>query len=51
MLFHRASFSFFDYRFILLVLTIIAQIFSPIAELITPLEILTKEAKAEMEIK
>ena len=34
----------------LLILAIIAQIFNPIVELIIPLEISTKETKAEMEI-
>ena len=33
-----------------LVLAIIAQIFNPIVELFIPLEISTKEAKAEMKI-
>ena len=33
-----------------LILATIAQIFNPIVELIIPVEILTKDAKAEMEI-
>ena len=39
-----------NYRFKLLILAIIPQIFNPIVELIILKEISTKEAKAEMEI-
>ena len=37
-------------EFYILILEIIAKIFSPIVELITPLEIATKEETAEIEI-
>ena len=40
-------FLFFDLYFLILV--VITQIFTPIAELVIPNEIPTKEAKAEME--
>ena len=33
----------------LLIAAVLAQIFNPIAELVIPIEISTKEAKAEME--
>ena len=44
------SFFFLIIDLYFLILEIIAQIFNPIVELIIPLEILTNEAKAEMEI-
>ena len=50
-LFYHASFSFFliiDLYF--LILAVIAQIFNPIAELVIPIGIRIKEAKAEIEI-
>ena len=40
---------FFLFCFIFLIATAIAQIFNPIAELVIPIRIPTKEAKAEME--
>ena len=43
-------FFFLIIGFYFLILPIIAKIFNPILELIMPLEISTKEAKAEMEI-
>ena len=51
MLFHQASFFFFliiDLYFLILI--VIAKISNPIVEIIIPEKILTKTAKAEMEI-
>ena len=51
MIFHHVSFFFFLIIDLYhLILATIAQIFNPIVELIIPVEILTKDAKAEMEI-
>ena len=47
-LFYRASFPFSkDLHF--LIAAVIAQILNPIAELVIPIEMLTKEEKAEVE--
>ena len=50
MLFYRASFFFLIIDLYFFIAAVIAQIFNPIAELVIPIEIPTKEAKADMEI-
>ena len=49
-LFYHASFYFFfNYCLIFLIVAVIAQIFNPVVELVIPIGIPTKEAKAEIE--
>ena len=43
-------FFFFIFVLYFFIAAVIAQIFNPIAELVIPIEIPTKEAKADMEI-
>ena len=51
MLFYHVSFPFFLIIDLYIVIsTAIAEIFNPIAELVIPIEISSKEAKAEIEI-
>ena len=47
--YHASSFFFLIIDLYLLLPVLITQIFNPIAELIIPIGILTKEGKAEME--
>ena len=47
---HHASFFFsFLKTYTFLIPVVLTQIFTPIAELVVPIEILTKEVKAEIE--
>ena len=48
-IFYHVFFLFIIIDWYFLIAAVITQIFNPIAELIIPIKILTKEAKAEME--